>query len=407
MIFRFASSGKFMFDAFVIAMVLAFLDNGDFVPPAFLWLVASFMISVIAFLVFSQFPYHSGVSATIAISGAGLMFLFGLPLWLAAFLGILSVFRLHACFSVSENSTEEDGNTLLLWFLVFAAVLFIDLLSMGYDASTKIYPIMFAAVSFYVLYHLLYRFFLSRMGGTKPWQVAIGGGSVIALSALIAFLVYQLGPGARNLTGAAAGWLLQLVLWPFSPLMEKAADFFSGLSQSQEAKDTFSKLGPPEVSEEMQQSAATPSYGGFPMEWVFIAGGVLLLIVLIIYMRRTKSEKPSLKPTHRMEEVRSVPSERKEDAETKEAVRYSEVELEVIRRSYRQFEQQAETAGVGRKPHETVREWVSRMGWSTTDAFFHTYDRVRYGAGAVSEQEAMPFLTELKHLKEKYFQEQV
>lgn len=406
MIFRFASFGKFMFDAFVIAMVLALLDHVDFVAPAFLWLAASFLMSVIAFFVFSKIPYHSRISALIALSGLGLVFLFGLPFWLAVVLGILSVFRLHAHFSVSESSAEQDGNTLLLWFLVFAAVLFIDLLSMRYDASMKIYPIMFAAVSFYVLYHLLYRFLLSRTDGTKLWQVAISGGGVLALSALIAFLVYQLGPGARLLMGAAAGWLLQLVLWPFSPLMEKAAGFFSGLSQSQEAKDTFSKLRPPEVSEEMQPSAAA-SYGGLSMEWVFIAGAVLLFIVLILYMRRTKSEKPSLKPAIQMEEIRSVSSERNENAETKETVRYSEVELEVIRRSYRQFEQQAETAGVGRKPHETVREWVARMGWNPTEDFFRTYDLVRYGAGSVSEQEALPFLSELKQLKEKYFQEQV
>lgn len=407
MIFRFASSAKFLFDSFTIAMVLAFLDNGASLPPAFLWLAASFLISGAAFLVFNKIPYHAGVSAVIAFCGLGTALLFGLPLWLAVVLGLISAFLLHTRFSASDYSTEQDGNTLLLWFLVFSAVLFIDLLSMRYDASMKIYPIMFAAISFYVLFHLLNRFFLSRTGGTKPWQVAVSGGAVLSLSALIAFLVYELGPGARTLTGAAAGWLLQLFLWPFSPLMEKAADFFSGLSQSQEATDTFNKLAPPGASEEIRQSVTTSSYSGFPTELFLIAGAVLLLIVLIVYMRRTKSEKPSAVPETRMEEVRSMPSERQGDVETGQAVQYSEMDLEVIRRSYRQFEQQAKNAGVGRRPHETVREWISRMGWSASEAFFQTYDLVRYGAGNVPEQDALPFLAEIKQIKEKYFHEQV
>lgn len=404
---RLASSGKFIFDAFSISFLLVFIGDGTSSPLAFLWLGACFGISAAAFLAFWKLPYRSGISAAIALCGFLAAFLLGMPLWLAAALCALAIFMLHARFSEYDSSTGQDGNTLLVWVLLFASALVFDILTPPRGASREIYAIILAAFSFYVLFHLLYRFLLSRSGGTKLWQAAASGVTVLSISAAVAFAVYLLGPGARNFAGAAAGWLLHGILWPFAPLMDKVADYFSGLSQSQEAKETFSELQPPEVPEEMQQTAAASSYAGLPFELFFAAGMVVAAVLLILYIRRTKPEKQTAATASPVEEMRGISSKTQEHTDAGAKVQYSEMQLELVRQSYRKFEQEAEAAGLGRKPHETVREWISRMGWPTTEAFFQTYEGVRYGAGTVSKQEALPFLEEIKIIKEKYFQEEV
>jgi hypothetical protein len=44
------------------------------------------------------------------------------------------------------------------------------------------------------------------------------------------------------------------------------------------------------------------------------------------------------------------------------------------------------------------------MGWPATASFYHTYEGIRYGSGSVSEDEARPFLEELRKIKEEFFQ---
>lgn len=400
---RFSSSGRFLFDAFSVSLVLVIFDNGTAQPLAFLWLGSSFLMAGAAFLAFWKFPYHSGSAAAIALASMVPALFLGMPLWLAAILAALAVYLLHARFAEWDADAGQDGNTLLLWVLVYLAVLFIDLLSADRGAAGEANAIILAAFSFYVLFHLAHRFLHGRTAGAKLWQPAVAGAAVLSAAAAAALAVYWIGPTARNFAGTAAGWLLQGVLWPFAPLMEKAANYFSGLSSTQEAQETFAKLQTSEAPEELQQAAADYSPSEFPVELFFGAGAVLIILLLFFYLRRTKPALQTELPASPAEEVRFSSIGNEEAVQASEKVRYSEMPLEIIRQSYRLFEQEAQSAGLGRHPHETVKEWMNRMEWPASDSFFRTYEKVRYGLGTVAEKDALPFLEEIKKIKAEYF----
>lgn len=402
MISRFASAGKFLFDAFTVSLVLVILGSGSSFPSAFLWLGSSFGMAAAALLAFWKYPYRAGIAVAIAFAGALAAFLSGMPLWIAAALAAVAVYRLHARFAEWDTGSEDDGNTMLFWVLLYSAVLVIDLLSAKDGATEEANALILAAFSFYVLFHLVYRFLIGRTAGTKLWQAGAVGAVVLSISAAAALGVYQAGPAARNFAGAAAGWLLKGILWPFAPLMEKAADYFTGLSRSQEAQETFSKLGPSDAAEELQQTAANYSPSNFPAEQFFAVGAVLIILLLVFYMRRTKPAIQQELPAALSEEIRLPSTRSEEQVEAEAKVCYSEMPLELVRQSYRKFEQEAQSAGFGREPHETVKEWMTRMGWPATASFFHTYEWIRYGSGTVSEGEASPFLEELRKIKEDF-----
>ena len=49
-----------------------------------------------------------------------------------------------------------------------------------------------------------------------------------------------------------------------------------------------------------------------------------------------------------------------------------------------------------------VKEWFSRMGWGKNENLFSTYDKARYGAMTLTEEEGRRFVEDLNKIREKY-----
>jgi len=69
-----------------------------------------------------------------------------------------------------------------------------------------------------------------------------------------------------------------------------------------------------------------------------------------------------------------------------------------IRKKIYQFERKANKVELGRKPYETLEEWLNRLGVSS---YFNTYQKVRYGEGIVNQVEIEVLLEELKHAEKR------
>lgn len=67
-----------------------------------------------------------------------------------------------------------------------------------------------------------------------------------------------------------------------------------------------------------------------------------------------------------------------------------------IRRHVFEFEKRAVRLEYGRKPFETIEEWLKRIGFDTN---LQVYQKVRYGGEEVSDQEADQLKVELKKLE--------
>lgn len=407
MISRLWSAGNYMLDAFAISLLLVFIKNETAVPLMSLWLLLSLGAAVLAFVLFLKFSYHVLGTALVAAVIFITALVLGVPIWLAVVLGMLTLYRLHARFSVFDSESHQEGHFLLVFVLLFSAALVISLFNPRVENSEEIFAIAIAAAGFYVCFRLLYRYMQTRKEGVSFSVMAIGTSLVISSASLSGFLVYFLAEDARRLAGWVLGGILQIVLWPFAGLMEKLTEYLSGLSTEQEMKETLEKLDPETLAEEEGQASFQPKDVDFPVEFMLAAILLVFFALLVFWLLKNKPEKEEQQEKGAAKTQRYPITSADEPSEQPTQVQYAEMDVEAVRKAYRAFEQEAETAGLGRKEHETVREWMNRMTWNVSEGFFKTYDLVRYGSGTLTESEGEPFLEEIKKIKEKYLKEYV
>lgn len=72
-----------------------------------------------------------------------------------------------------------------------------------------------------------------------------------------------------------------------------------------------------------------------------------------------------------------------------------------VRKEMFQLEKYAKKLNLGRMPSETIEEWLNRIGIEEQDAFFSTYNKVRYGKTIESDKEYQAFMQMIKAIKEK------
>ena len=405
---RLNAGAKFVMDAFAISFIAIIFTDETLHPLLLWWPLLSFGAAVAAFLLFAKLPYTilagTALAAGAALGAAAL----GFPLWLAAGLLLAALYRLHERFSGRDDGSEALGKPMLWIIGLFTAALFTALFNPSPETDRILYGLFAASIATNVLLSLGYRYVLHRAEGVALPQFAAVGSFVLAAGGLTALMVYSIAENVRQGAGAAAGWLLHLMLSPFSGLMEKLGASLSVLSSSEKARETIDKMGPTESIEESELAAATAA-ADFPVEIMLAAVLLVFAIVLVLWLRKWRAEKkePDTQQPIAVERM-EMNSAKPLSVEETETNRFSKaVDLQRIRAVYRDFELQADAAGLGRSPSETVREWTARMGWQVSEQFFATYEFVRYGQGEVSANEAHPFLEEIAELSEKNFKEKV
>ncbi|CEG22312.1 hypothetical protein BN1080_01238 [Planococcus massiliensis] len=403
---RFLSAGNYMLDAFAISLLLVFLRNEADLPLAFIWLVLSFTAAILSFIFFAKRPYQVGVIIALSAAVIPIAVLLGASGWMAVFMGLLTLYRLHARFSIYDDGTNADGKFLLVFVLLFSASLVVDLFSPLANSSTTIFAIVAGALVFYVLFRMAYRYLEARTQGAKPVQAVGTVLAVLGLSGGSSLLVWLLGDEVRQGAAMALAGILRVILWPFAGLMEKLTDYLSGLSTESEMKATLEKLGPEESEEQAQEMIASGSFD-FPSEIFLAVGGAAAIIALIFWLKKVTVEKGSEKPENEVTVERFATIPETVETESKSQVVYGEVDLQAVREAFRTFAKEAAAAGKGREEFETVKEWANRMAWPVSEEFLETYDLVRYGEGAISEKDACPFINEIQKLKENFFEKNV
>lgn len=403
---RFLSASNYMLDAFAISLIMIFLTNETVIPLTVLWLVQSFAAAAVAFFIFASLPYQLWIVIAIAVGTMFPAVFFGASVWIAALFILLSLFRLHARFSVVDDGTNQDGNFMLILVLIFSVSLVIDLLDPASDSTAITFPIVIAAVIFYVLSRVVSRYLSAVKEGAGFFQALAAVFSIIGVSAIVSFSVFLLADEVRYAAAVAAGGILQILLWPFTGLMEKLVAYLSGLSTEPEMQETLKKIGQQEESEQVQDSIQSTSFD-FPIEIFLSVILIISVIALIFWLRKVKPEKEIEKPTPSITVERYAASQPKTEEKLKTGFTYGEAELQLVREVFREFDKEARAEGKGRKEFETVREWLERMGWPVSEDFFNTYNLVRYGNGSISEKEALPFIKEIQNLKEIFLKKDV
>lgn len=118
----------------------------------------------------------------------------------------------------------------------------------------------------------------------------------------------------------------------------------------------------------------------------------VIMLVLIIRRRNVRDFSTNVKAYNFLSFGR-----RKKQPVTEKENDYSAL-TSAVRAAYQSFENDAITAKYPRYSGETVKEWFIRMNWAQDEKLFAIYDKARYGAMTVTEEERHLFVSELKKL---------
>ncbi|KAA0958490.1 hypothetical protein ACQKDD_05980 [Planococcus kocurii] len=403
---RLPSAIHFMLDAFIIALVLVFADTQGALSVAWIWLLLAWLVSVSSYLLFSRYSYQLvggiGLSTVATVS----MWAMGMSLWLATILGMLSVYLLHARYSVRYKEFNYGHYFLMKFTVVFSICWTLVLLNPNQQTSRLLFSIVPVAILFYVGAQLLYSYLHTRQTGAKFSQVASVFGLLVSIPSVVAISIFYIADDVRRLAGWAVGGMIRVVFWPLALLLEQVNEFLAGLSTEEEMQETLEVLGPDEETGQRETMVSETMPSDFPIEILLGIVMVISAVVLIIWLRKIKpdSETPVPKSTIRMKRHDHLSTELfVSTAKESPASR----DLHQIREVFRSLELMAKEQKLERQSHETVREWIARMDWDVSASFYKTYDRVRYGDKQLPESQASNFIAEIEKIKNHYLNKNV
>ncbi|WP_341202093.1 hypothetical protein [Planomicrobium okeanokoites] len=400
---RFSSVTAYIQDAFLISFVFLFIDAGARFPLVLIWLGLAMATALTAAAVSWRKPYNPTPVLIAASLVMALALLAGVTAGTFIVLTIISLYRLHARFSELEDKNSGESFFLIMFLVIFTISLVLSIFNPLGSSQLLLFPTAAAAIIFYTVSRLFYRYLNARKEGAKLWQAIAVSTGIIAIASAAAFIFHILADEIRHLAGSVLGGILTIVLWPFAGVLNWLVNFINGLSTEEEKLDNLSNM-----EEQAEQPEDLPYSGGLEFDYTILAGvGIVLAVIIgILLIRKIKPDVANQKEESVAEISRF--SEIAEKLEEPEPARgYNLVNIHEIRKAFREFEQKALIAEKGRLEHETVREWANREALPFTESFFKTYDKVRYSNGLIENREASPFVEELEKINENFFRENV
>lgn len=400
---RFSSVTAYIQDAFLISFVFLFIDAGAGFPLVLIWLGLVLATALTAVAVSWRQPYNPAPVLIAAGLVMALSLFAGVTTGTFIVLTVISLYRLHARFSEIEDNSSGESSFLILFLAVFTIALVLSIFNPLGSSHILLFPVAAAAIIFYTVSRLFYRYLNARQEGAKFWQAVVASTGIIVISGAAAFLVSFLAEESRQLAGSILGGILAIVLWPFAGVLNWLVHFINGLSSEEEMLDNLNNM-----EEQAELNEDLPYSGGMEFDYTLIAGiGIVLAVIIgILLIRKIKPELAGQKEES-IAEISRI-SEVAEKAEEHEPARsYDLVDIHEIRKAFREFETKAKEAEKGRMEHETVREWAQREELPFSELFFSTYDKVRYSNGFIAASEASPFVEELEKINKKIFKENV
>ncbi|MFD1031151.1 hypothetical protein [Metaplanococcus flavidus] len=398
---RFSSASAYLLDAFLVAFVLLFLEGGGAIPLALIWLALTFVTALAAVLISWRKPYKPLPAIFTAIIIMAIALAAGVTVGIFIVLTIISLYRLHARFSEIEDGSEGEGSFLVVFILTMTFALIITLVNPATDPQNLIWALSAAAIVFYTVTRLMFRYLDARKDGAKLWHGLAAGGGIVFVSGMATALVYLFAPEVRHLAGRVVNSIIAVVLWPFAGLYDEFGKFIA--REGQNMSNSGGDPEPPPSDTQLFQDAET-------LEFDYTIGTAIVVLLLLIggilLIRKIRKDTEEKAEESAVETSRFT-AQPEAPVEPAAAPNYDMVDIHEIRRAFRKFEGEVAAVQRGRLAHETIREWAKREEVPVSETFFRIYDKVRYGRGGIAANEAFPFLEELEKIKMNLFKENV
>lgn len=400
---RLISSERTVLELFLIVYPFLFVTVNAVVSSHYMWLLLSVFTGILTYLLFGKIEYSFGIGIGIAMLLTAPFYFNGMPLTVVISLFIYSFWRLNANF----GNTKSHGwpflllNTILFtFFYLITKLIFVNA---NPHEVMNIHVVLFGITT---LFYFVNRFTVIGLIGRrlKNFSITDTGkmfGGLLGLGFLTFFAVYFLVQPIRLSIVAIATFLFSGIFMLFGKMVTPFIDWVIAKLDEARAKglegaeDEFIYIDFSMQDEKIIFGATFKD-----TELLIITG--IILAILFLFMIIVKGRKKAM--LHEQGSGFSSRSLGRGNEMKKKQLIYDYSQAEnTIRNAYKKFEEAAQLSKVPRLRGETVKEWFSRMGWETDELLFDTYDLVRYGSKAVTEEEGMKFVDSLEKIKNNYF----
>lgn len=403
---RFNLSERLIVEMFLLSYLFIFFlgETGSAMP--YVWLLISIIGGIISFFLFYNRDYSLGYGVGLALVVTAPLWFFNAPLMNMLIFFVYVLWRIQANFN---GSRIQGWPFLTVNTLVFVILFFLARLLFVYyspEILMKQQIILFLVTSFlYFFIRMISVTVNSRqLGNFKVREAGKVFGYIIGLGSLVYVVVlFALDPVRRGMI-SVAGFLFGGVLTLFGKTMEPIIEYFKS------GAETFieENLEEPEsgfVDFELHGELETYGASSSIFEYTALAVAFVILISIAILLIRRKGKK---RDVEKLENYSFSFKGRKAKPEEQRQLLYDYSSArDEVRKTFEQFEKEAQNYNFSRMHGETVKEWFSRMGWKQNELILSIYNDVRYGSRTPSEKEHSTFIREIEHIKKTFFNKEV
>ncbi|MCM3711834.1 hypothetical protein [Sporosarcina luteola] len=397
---RFNLSEYLVADMFLLSYIFIFIlgKTGSAIP--YIWLLISIEGGVVSYFIFYSREYSVGLGVGLAAGVTVPLFLFGAPLLNTLIFFVYVYWRIQANFSGSRIHGWPFitvGNT-----AVFVSSCFLARLLFVNDHHEELLQqqlILYLLTSFLFYFIRLVTIVINsrRLGNFQVREAGKVFSVIVGLGATALFIVLIGLEPVRALvikiTGFLFGGVFMIFLKGIDPLMEFFRKGAERINDDNTVESGFRFF-------DFEEREATSSIFEYSL-LVFVVVVLIMLTVALIVLNNNK------RFNDRQEAYFfSFKGKREREKEQGKMLYDYSIARDEVRKSFEQFEKEAQKYKLHRYHEETVMEWFSRNGWENEN-ILSVYNAVRYGSHTPSESEQNNFVSGLTSIKKSFFVKKV
>jgi hypothetical protein len=403
--FRLKNVESFILELILLSYLLLLISENLLVSPHYLLIVLAICIGTACYLLFQIKRYSIFMGLLFSLLLTISFYFIGMPMPMLVFIFMYTCWRMHANFGLQRNSR---WNFLAINTIVFTIFYFITRSYLQKAHATEINKVnvllfLLTTVLFIVLRYITILILGRRLPKfewletSKVFAAILGVGITTYL--LIFYLLEPVRTAVLAILGFIFGGLFMFVSAAITPFIDYIIDWLDYLRWK-----SYQEMEPPilnfEDDAEEKLEILTSSTELNIGVYIIIGAAIIAGIVLYLNFRQKQHEyNQSGGPAYK---VRLFGRSDKKKSDVDQVYDYS-IASNAVRTAYQSFENAAHEAKCPRFAGETVKEWFLRMGWGKNENLFVTYDKARYGAMTLSEEEGRRFVDELNEIREMYF----
>ena len=403
--FRLKNVESFILELVLLTYPLLLISENLLVSPHYLLILLSIGVGMASYLLFHITRYSIFLALVLSLLLTIPFYFIGMSLPITVVIFMYTCWRMHANFGLQRNSR---WNFLTINTIVFTIFYFITrsyLLKAHATEVNKVNVLLFliTTILFIVLRYITILILGRRLPEFEWLETSKVFAAIMGVGVATYLIIYYLLEPVRNaalaILGFLFGGLFMFVSAAITPFIDYVIDWLDYLRFN-----SYQEMEPPilnfddDADEKLEilSSSAEVNIGVY----IAIAAAIIAAIVLYLNFRQKRhvydeSDGPAYK-------VRLFGRNEKGKTDNEQVYDYS-VASNAVRTAYQSFENDAFKAKYPRFAGETVKEWFSRMDWGKNGNLFATYDKARYGAMTLTEEEGRRFVDDLNRIREMYF----